>query len=289
MHLVKTVLIVLVGLLSACAQSTETSENNSISLSNEERKKIEDRVYHRLVSTYRRYKNGKQDRGVIVWRLRSFVFSLERQEFEQTKKDIQKLDDQNGFLALMEQAQAWRKNLENSPAKKIYQYAGEIRRQINTIPFLLRSGASRWDVLYLYKSSLAEHLLELAGNKGHIQAKIEFTQIFEYDVARIHLELENKSTPEIQARLQKKLAIINNLADQGYMPAQFDLFHRFKDGRKVNRNLAASYFWGKRALSNGAKIKKDLGAIVEQLTPPEKILIKQWHETKVVPTLRLKN
>jgi hypothetical protein len=264
-----------------------TAEKNPPSLSIEERQKIESRVYRQLVATYRYHKSGTQDREVIIWRLRKFVFSLEPLEFNQTKMDIQKLNDQTGFLTLMEQAQAWRKDLENSPAEKVYQIAGEIRRQINSIPYALLYGGSRWDGLYIYKSSLVDYLLELAGNKGHTRAKIEFMQIIEYDAARTHLQLEIKTTPEARARLQNKLAVIGSLADQDYLPAQFDLFHRFKDGRKVSVNLAASYYWGKRALGNGANIKKDIEAVAKHLTPPEKLLIQKWEDTKKYPPISL--
>ncbi|MBT3991449.1 MAG: hypothetical protein HON14_05090 [Rhodospirillaceae bacterium] len=287
MHLNKFVLMFSIGFLAACAQSSITAEKNPPPLSIEERQKIKDRVYRQLIATYRYHKSGTQDREVIIWRLRKFVFSLEPLEFSKTKEDIQKLEDQTGFLALMEQAQAWRKGLENSPAEKIYQIAGEIRRQINTIPYTLRFGGSRWDGLYIYKSSLADYLLELAGNKGHARAKTEFMQIIEYDAARTHLEHDMKTSRKAKARKQHKLSMISNLANQNYLPAQFDLFHRYKDGRKVSVNLAASHYWGKRAFYNGADIKKDIEAVAKHLTPPEKLLIQKWEDTKKYPPIVL--
>ena len=95
-------------------------------------------------------------------------------------------------------------------------------------------------------------------------------------------------TPKSIARRTKAAQLLSTVADKNYMPAQFDLFHRFQYGGRVKPDFAAAYYWGKRALKSGAKIQKDLDAIAKKLSPDDSSRILGWGKLGAQPAMLLK-
>ena len=100
--------------------------------------------------------------------------------------------------------------------------------------------------------------------------------------------MKTRGLAHIEDLKQEALNQTSEIADRDYLPAQFDLFHRLSNGWQVKQDYAAAYYWGKRALKNGAKIKINVSAIAERLSTEDKKLIRQWNKSKVFPTLQLK-
>jgi TPR repeat protein len=102
------------------------------------------------------------------------------------------------------------------------------------------------------------------------------------------IQMKTRGLAHIEDLKQEALNQTSEIADRDYLPAQFDLFHRLSNGWQVKQDYAAAYYWGKRALKNGAKLRPELNALAKRLTLPNKNQIIKWENTITLPKLLLK-
>jgi len=189
---------------------------------------------------------------------------------------------------LFKAALSWRKNIESLEPDAIYELSENMRADLGYIPRELLTRFSRWYRFNEFTRNLVTDLLKVAAERGHSQAKERSKLISDYHLATLELSHFNKKTSKFMADLKLSAHRLSDIADRGYMPAQFYLFHHFQTNWNTQRELAAAAYWGKRAIANGAKIKKDVAALFRKLGQADNASILNWEKTETYPKLLLK-
>jgi len=242
----------------------------------------------RLFLDWKYYREGRESIRFVKNGLRYFAFRWEQKIVQKNLKYFEQMGGQQDFIKLIKNELAWRKKVEALDGVSLNKLVQKMRHELITIPREFTFLVTGWGSRLLHDDYIARKLLELAAKKGHKKAKVLDYLSRERRYATMDIQMKTRGLAHIEDLKQEALNQTSEIADRDYLPAQFDLFHRLSNGWQVKQDYAAAYYWGKRALKNGAKIKINVSAIAERLSTEDKKLIRQWNKSKVFPTLQLK-
>ncbi len=200
-----------------------------------------------------------KDRETVREELRLFVLSEKPETVADERRKAQQAGLKPGFLSQIDDAVAWGAAMRDGDPQIAYElsktYATETGKRFRTE----------------LTGHIASLLLALAARNGHSPARYDRVQdSIEQWGATVGSEVE-----------------LTRLANEGYLPAQIDLYERYRDGNGLLLANDHALYWLMRAGANGMAVERDIRLLAPRMTRYESDRVREWLARGSKPPLPL--